>query len=574
MIFRYFNSILLCSALFIGNFASAEVVQAYRTPSDADLKWLLGDAAVPIPSVASPAVIVQTGHVIPKSTKIPMLPGDPCRPAGLPNPPIPPAPQSVAGKMNAGLETDEEGVVNITATVTDAFTPVVQMAGDRIPPPIAVPREQDSSLPVLTTESTVERQPIERPLDLPSYMDDDIGCGSGPYCSGKTKRSGFPCFCLTCVTCGDHRKNKQHVCGDDGTSHDTQWIERLDKIYWDSRTFGNVPDMIGSGTWFTGHEAGITVTTIDGNGAVIETFSSQFTLPTMLLTRPNMAEHFNAGVQNRIWADYRHWHDAVSVYTNNSAVSPIVAEEKRVIEQFTFGLEKQISRDASIEIRMPILYQFGSGSDDTAAAELGNASLFLKQILLQGSRMTFSGGVGTSLPTADDWRPLANARLKNNVHYLVTFIGAQWHPKNNMFGHWVVQTDIPIKKHELVLNGQPSVEVDGQHVIRTGIQLGRWVHRADYGKRPSRFGVFAEVNYAVITKGSPQKEIDDKALNLNTATSIYVSEFGSEKSTLTAAMGMPMVFGKLTCVNSLIMPISGNDRPFSVGYNFSLSRQF
>jgi hypothetical protein len=188
--------------------------------------------------------------------------------------------------------------------------------------------------------------------------------------------------------------------------------------------------------------------------------------------------------------------------------------------------------------------------------------------------MTISGGVGASLPTADDWQPLAtNARLKNNVHYLVTFLGAQWHPNNNMFGHCVVQTDVPIKKHELILDGQPSADVSGQHVIRKGVQLGRWVYRYNHGKRPCHFGAFAEVNYAVVTSGSAGQSLLSPN-GVNPAYSIYVSEFASQKSTLTAALGMPMVFGRLTCTSAVILPISGNDRPFSVGYNFSLSRQF
>jgi hypothetical protein len=113
-------------------------------------------------------------------------------------------------------------------------------------------------------------------------------------------------------------------------------------------------------------------------------------------------------------------------------------------------------------------------------------------------------------------------------------------------------------------------------VIRTGIQFGRWIFRADEGKRPSRFGVFTEVNYAVVTAGSSARNLrfsmDDDSLYER--HDMYVSAFNSRRSTLTAAIGVPMVFGKLTCMNSLILPISGNDRPFSVGYSVSLSRRF
>ena len=559
MIFRYFNTILLCSLLFLGNFAVADVVQAYRTPNEADLQWLLGEVVDPIPSVVCPTTIIQTGYTSPGRTKIPMPPGDPCRPVGLPSPPIPPAPKSIAKKTNTGLAEEKEGVVNITATVTDSSTSVIQMSGDRIPPPTEVPREQELVAQLLAP--TIERLPetdmVEHPLDFPGCGDDDIGCGNGPYCSGKSGKSNFPCFCLTCITCGDHRKNKRHIRDDCGIADDEQWITQLDKAHRNCRTVCTVPDMIGSAAWFTGHDVGITVTNTSSGNPIVSI--TPFTLPTMLLTRPNVAEHFNAGVQNRIWADCRSWRNATPVHTNS--------------QMFTFGLEKQLSSDCSVELRMPVIGYFGSSSVATSA-ELGNVSLFLKQTFLQSTQLTVSGGIGASLPTADDWQPLANARLKNNVHYLVTFVGAQWHPSNNMFGHCVVQTDVPVKKHELALDGQPSVDVDGQHVIRTGIQLGRWFYRYDRGRHPRRVGAFAEVNYAVITRGSEAQRIISSNSSNDPIYSIYVNELGSEKSTLTTALGMPMVFGKLTCTSAVILPISGNDRPFSVGYNFSLSRQF
>jgi hypothetical protein len=280
----------------------------------------------------------------------------------------------------------------------------------------------------------------------------------------------------------------------------------------------------------------------------------------MLLTRPNVAERFNADVQHRIWADYRHWNNAVFL----SDGTPWKAT--RSVEQFSFGVETKVFRRSSVELRVPVISQFASkqtGVNPVTAAELGNISVYMKQVLRQGTRLTISGGVGTALPTAEDFR-YADVRLKNNAYYLVSFLGVQWHPKNNMFGHFVVQTDLPIEKNEWVI-GTDRYKVKGQQMIRAGMQLGSWIYRIDQGKRPCRLGVFTEVNYAVVTDGSA---------GAGNPVTGYVSAFNSGKSTLTAAVGVPMVFGKLTCSNSLIVPISGSNRPFSVGYAFSLSRQF
>jgi len=458
MICRRFTIILLCSTLFCGifaHFSSAEVVQAYRIPSEADLQWLLGHSTTDIPSVVE-------------------------------------------------------------------LSPVVQISGERLAPPDKVPKEPDFA--ILISDSTVERLPVpenrKQTWDIPGLSIADarskITSGHKPLeelsCENFQNDNSL-CGCFTCTVCGDHHK-------------------RMKTVFC-------VPDMIGGSAWLKEYQVG--------------TRRAAFTSPTMLLSRPNVAEHFNADVQNRIWADYRHWSNAVSFN-----------QESRAVDQYSFGLETQILKGSSIEVRLPLFYQYGSKQDGGAASlELGNMSVFAKQILRQGSRWTFVGGIGASLPTAENWRPGVGI-LKNNAYYLVPFLGAQWHPNNITFGHIVVQADVPIEKNELIL-GSERVKVDGQQVMRTGVQFGRWIYRADHGKRACRFGVFAEIDYAAVT--------DRSAYWADARDTIYVST-AARKSTLSATVGMPMVFGKVTCTNALILPVSGNNRAFSAAYNFSLSRQF
>ena len=541
MIYRRFAAISLCCVLFWSNVVFgdiSEVIHAYRRPSEADLQWLLGDTATLIPNTVSPSGVLQAGYSTSKTgTLVPQC--DPCKPARLPIPvpSIPPAPIAANNRQHTGLARAPEGVISITSTVADSSTSVVQMSTDRLPPPEVLPNDADLDIPHLS-ELAAERLPIPKNWETPNRFHANTGCGD------NFNDGFFPCMCFTCIVCGDHRKNRKQTSHDCGIPEDEAWILQLDNAHKRYETVFCVPGMIGSSAWLTGYSVGIGGNTL--------------TLPTMLLSRPNVVEHFNAGVQNRIWADYRSWNNAVAR-----------GNESRPVEQFSFGLEKQLLRRNSVELRVPVIYQFASGRIEGSAAsvELGNVSVFLKQVLLQGSRWTVSGGGGVSLPTAEDWRPFAGARLENSAYSLSGFLGVQWHPNNSTFGHFVVQSDIPIEKNELVYAGN-SVKVDGQKVIRSGVQLGRWIYRSDHGKRPCRFGAFAEVNYAVVTESSARRSLTDGA------DAIYVSGFGSRKSTLTAAVGVPMVFGKLTCTNSLILPISGSNRPFSVAYNVSLVRQF
>jgi len=527
---RFFTvvaAILLCGVLFCGkftHFTSAEVVHAYRKPSEADLRWLLGDIPVSEPDSLS---IIQVGFTTPSNMLVPR--SGPCGPVSvpIPMPSIPPVPETMDSKMNVGLVPEIDGVVNIAPIVVDTATPVVLMTGDRFPPPLEVPREESLVVPLADFTAT----PLPLPNNREHFSDVPVRSGTGfdfGFGCGDFDDDHSICVCFTCVVSGNDRQNKH--CG---------------SLVSDAGTRFCAPDMLGGSSWLTGYY-------VSANGAA-------FTLPTMLLSRPNVVERFNADVQNRIWADYRTWNNAVS-FDN----------ESRKVEQFSFGLEKKILHNCSVELRVPVIYQFSSRqvNDPATSVELGNVSVFLKQAIHRGTRWTISGGVGTTLPTAEDWRlPAASVRLKNNAYYLVSFFGIQWHPNSNTFGHFVVQTDLPIEKNKLITNSAQE-KVAGQQMIRTGIQLGRWIYRVDHSKRPCRLGTFAEVNYAVVTDGSTEQSV-----NIG-GNSMYVSAFGSRKSTLTAAVGVPMVFGRLTCANSLILPISGSNRPFSVGYGFSLSRQF
>jgi hypothetical protein len=286
-----------------------------------------------------------------------------------------------------------------------------------------------------------------------------------------------------------------------------------------NKNISTVPSMIGNTAWFAG----------SGD------------LPTAYLTRPNVVEHFNAVVQNRFWADYRHWNNAASM-----------GGESRGVDQFSFGAEKQILRRNSVEIRVPFINQFASKSPTETALELGNVSVFLKRALRQGPRWTSVGGFGATLPTAKNWLD-GGVIQKNDAYYLTAFFGAQWHPNKKACGHVGGQADLPIKKKELSGGGNLT-SVGGVQILRTGVQSGRWIYNNEQDKRPCRLGVFAEVNYAVITDSIPQ-------------------QFDSRQS-FTAAVGVPVVFGKLTAINSLVLPIPGYDRPSTVGYNLSLTRQF
>ena|GEM_PF-2274765 len=572
-----------------------QVVQAYRTPSDEDLQWLFENKsnghAVCIAAVGESTVskavfsdvvrsnaAVSHTMMIPSITEFPTILqaaylGDATAPSEFPVHTAPDVQPISTSPLPSDVETAElllelprEGDIVLAAAFLDTSELIEQMSTLRQAPPGDTPKELDISMPASPVRNVIEERMPWLPNDQNNNQENRQKVRRGIQQTGYAghREAKSTCLCLTCILCGNHQKKqspKNAQCSDKSWD-DEYWMTQFNDIYGDetcstgrSRQCQAVPYgtyMIGTTPWLSGYSVAETAAT------------SGFAMPSMLLTRLNITEHFDARVQNRAWSDYRHWNNAVALNG-----------EERGIDQFSFGLEKTLLHNASIELRMPVVYQYASNpNDSTTALEVGNVSGFLKRVIYQNDRWTIASGGGLSLPTAKNWEPLQNARLDNKIYYLASFIGIQWHPNAATFGQFVLQTDTPVKKHELSYAGN-SVEVKGQEFLRMGVQLGRWIYRSDYSSRPCRIGLLGEVHYVKVIRGSPAYEVFAPATTPTaTPMSVSVSRFDPQESVLTASAGLAMVFGNLTCTNSFTLPMSGSGNPFSVGYNFSISRQF
>ena len=284
--------------------------------------------------------------------------------------------------------------------------------------------------------------------------------------------------------------------------------------------------------------------------------------PTSLMSRLNLAEHFNVEAKNRIWFDYRHLSGAVELIPQ--------ADRSRAVDRFTVGAERKISVASSLEFRLPVFHQISSSQPGgEAKTEIGNISLTYKMMFFRTADLTFGGGLAVVCPTAEDWR-YSDAGLKatydNKAINLIPYLGVLWHPNISTFGQLLVQADIPVSKNTLQQNNQ-SLSVREPSLLRAGVQLGRWLYRNEKGRQSCRLGGFLEVNYVAA--------LDDPAdIALSSTGTLFLS--GSTKSktqVLTVGGGIPIQFGKLSMTNAIIAPIS-NDRAFSVAYDFSLCRRF
>ena len=281
--------------------------------------------------------------------------------------------------------------------------------------------------------------------------------------------------------------------------------------------------------------------------------------PTFLMSRLNLAEHFNLEAKNRIWFDYRHLNNAIEWNPGNG--------RSRAVDSFTIGLEKKISAASSVEFRLPVYNQLSSGQPGgNTGTELGNVSLVYKYMVFRTQDYTFGGGLAVVCPTAEDWRYSDagfTATYKNAAVNLVPYLGVLWHPGSTTFGQLLVQADIPISKNTLQFDDQ-SFDVREQSLVRVGLQLGRWFYRNEKGRQSCRLGSFLEFSYTAAL---------DTPATLPLKTDVLLGTTKNKPQMMTLGGGIPVQFGKLSIVNAIVAPI-GNDRSSSVAYNFSLNRRF
>src|SRR5690606_31073028 len=136
------------------------------------------------------------------------------------------------------------------------------------------------------------------------------------------------------------------------------------------------------------------------NGAL----AVSITHPTYGCSRLNIAENNSPIPQNRVYASYRHFHNAslVSIFPHE----PTGGSNRLDINRVTLGWEKLITDRTSVEIRVPFNQQLDSDlsfSQFTGQApslplydtttELGNVSVVLKSLMFQNRCWSVSAGL-------------------------------------------------------------------------------------------------------------------------------------------------------------------------------------
>ena len=357
--------------------------------------------------------------------------------------------------------------------------------------------------------------------------------------------------------------------------------------------------------------------------------------PTFACSRLNIAENNSAQVQNRLYYSYRHFNSA-STYDWFSYMPPGRGVKKMLdIDRHTIGLERKIGPKASLELRVPILYQ---GTPDMYFAEtdpskgypfpdantildrdvqMGNISVIFKRQLYESRKWIWSAGLGVNIPTSpdidvdvfidvdnfqmiypdgslggvDDLYVDVRGRYANRTVNIQPFLAYRWTPNRRLFGHGFLQIDIPANGSSGHID--PSIVVSGpdttnlppfnakvylQSVMRLNVGGGYWIYRNEQAPLLNGIAGMLEFHWTSTLN-------DASLLGLNGEYSFVVDgqdanlilgNMRNRVDIVNCVVGVPVQLGKTMVTNSLTFPVSTSrdKRGFSCEYMCAIERRF
>jgi hypothetical protein len=159
--------------------------------------------------------------------------------------------------------------------------------------------------------------------------------------------------------------------------------------------------------------------------------------PGVAVRRIKLSENFSPEVRDRCFASYNFFNDA---YGGLGDVS-----------RYTLGAEKiLVDRLISVEARMLMAGTYGSTQvlelPESRDFELGNAAFIGKGVLLRGERCLWSGGLGVTIPSADDTRVRRGGqdilKIKNRSVHLLPFTAVLLKASQDTFLQAYMQLDV------------------------------------------------------------------------------------------------------------------------------------
>ena len=158
--------------------------------------------------------------------------------------------------------------------------------------------------------------------------------------------------------------------------------------------------------------------------------------PGVAIRRVKISENFSPEVRDRAFLSYNFFNDVIGGLGD--------------ISRYTLGFERVLVDDLiSVEARLPMAGTYGSTQNldgpESRDFEIGNAALIGKAVLLRTNRLLWTGGMGISLPSADDSVYQMGGqnilRIENETVRLMPFTAFSWKRSRNTTLQFYTQFD-------------------------------------------------------------------------------------------------------------------------------------
>ncbi|MCG8650902.1 MAG: hypothetical protein MI861_13775, partial [Pirellulales bacterium] len=169
--------------------------------------------------------------------------------------------------------------------------------------------------------------------------------------------------------------------------------------------------------------------------------------PGVAIRRIKIAENFSPEVRNRVFTSYSFFNDAFGGLGD--------------VSRYILGAERIIYEDlVSFEARLPLAATYGSTQNFDVAPnrdfEVGNATFILKGVLVRADSLIWSGGLGVSVPTAQDTVVQSGGQnivvIENEAVHLLPFLALAIHPDRDTTLQSYLQLDVATNGNPIFAN--------------------------------------------------------------------------------------------------------------------------
>jgi hypothetical protein len=250
-----------------------------------------------------------------------------------------------------------------------------------------------------------------------------------------------------------------------------------------------------------------------------------------------------------------------------------ISSNGRTLNRFVPGFEKTfLDGTLSLEMRFPFAATVASdismgttSMSNSSSVEFGNIAAYLKGLIYTSDRLAVSGGMGITVPTADDLRIQSTAgddliRIDNEAVHLHPFLAAAYAPSDRWFAHGFCQLDVATNGNSTAMDAGNGLThagyINDSTFLFADAGLGYWLRRCP-NARISGIAPTVELHY-----NTSLQEADYVV-----AGPLAVGNFGDNVEALNLTMGSTFLLGSSTNLAvGYVTPLGGGaDRQLDGG---------